>query len=122
MAFICNKRLSVYEIIALFNIIIILSRIIMMYGKEPTHQYVIHKSPCNILHAAQDSCLTTNGSGLPVFKGYNGSEGQAGGPDRRIHHQHQAIITSYKFNIDPISPWLYNIIGLLVISAKTSLN
>jgi hypothetical protein len=24
--------------------------------------------------------------------------GEAGGPDRRIHHQHQAIIPSYKFN------------------------
>ena len=47
------------------------------------------------MHVAQDSCLTTNGSGLPVFQGY---KGQAGGPDRRIHHQHQAIIPTYKFN------------------------
>jgi hypothetical protein len=30
-----------------------------------------------------------------MFKGYSGA---AGAPDRRIHHQHQAIIPSYKFN------------------------
>ena len=52
----------------------------------------------DIMHAAQDSCLTTNGSGLPVFQGYNQEKGQAGGSDRRIHHQHQAIIPTYKFN------------------------
>ena len=67
----------------------------------PSHRYgsnMIHKSSCNIIHTARDSCLTTNGSGLPVFKGYNESRGQAGGPGRRIHHRHQAIIPSYKFN------------------------
>ena len=58
----------------------------------PSHRYVIHKLPCNIMHAAQDSCLKTNGSRLPVFRGYDG------GSDRRIHHQHQAIIPTYKFN------------------------
>jgi hypothetical protein len=63
----------------------------------PTHWYC-QKSTCNIIHAAQDSCLKTNGSGLPVFRGYGGGMGEAGGPDRRIHHQHQAIIPSYKFN------------------------
>ena len=49
------------------------------------------------MHAGQDTCpcLQTNGSGLPFFQGY---AGEAGGPDRRIHHQHQAIIPSYKFN------------------------
>ena len=61
----------------------------------PSHRYgsnMIYKSSCNIMHTAQDSCLKTNGLGLPVFQGYDG------GPDRRIHHQHQAIIPSYKFN------------------------
>ena len=39
------------------------------------------------------NCLNTNNSnGLPMFQGYTGE------PGRRIHHQHQAIITSYKFN------------------------
>ena len=42
------------------------------------------------------NCLTTNNSnGLPMFQGYTDN---AGGPGRRIHHQHQAIIPSYKFN------------------------
>ena len=45
-----------------------------------------------------NSCLQTNGSELPVFQGYGDGGGQAGGSDRRIHHQHQAIIPSYKFN------------------------
>ena len=35
---------------------------------------------------------------MPVFKGYGVEGGQPGEPDRRIHHQHQAIIPSYKFN------------------------
>ncbi len=56
---------------------------------------MIQISKCYIIHAAQDSCLTTNGSGLPIFQGYDGEDG---GADRRIHHQHQAIIPSYKFN------------------------
>ena len=50
------------------------------------------------IHAAraQDGCLLTNGENeLPFFQGYTG---EAGAPDRRIHHQHQAIIPSYKFN------------------------
>ena len=42
------------------------------------------------------NCLNTNNSnGLPVFQGYTGA---AGGSGRRIYHQHQAIIPSYKFN------------------------
>ena len=41
-------------------------------------------------------CLQTNNcNGLPFFQGYTGA---AGTPDRRIHHQHQATIPSYKFN------------------------
>ena len=41
-------------------------------------------------------CLQTNSkNGLPFFQGYSGATGE---PDRRIQHQHQAIITSYKFN------------------------
>jgi hypothetical protein len=41
-------------------------------------------------------CLKTNNrNGLPMFQGYTGD---AGMPDRRIQHQHQAIIPSYKFN------------------------
>ena len=35
---------------------------------------------------------------MPVFQGYGDEGGQAGGSDRRIKHQHQAIIPSYKFN------------------------
>ena len=46
-----------------------------------------------IFSSAQENCLqTNNGNGLPFFQGY------IAGADRRIHHQHQAIITSYKFN------------------------
>ena len=60
---------------------------------------MIHKLPAiSCMHAAQESCLTTNGSRLPVFQGYDDDEGQAGEPDRRIHHQHQAIIPTYKFS------------------------
>lgn len=45
---------------------------------------------------AQDSCLlTNNGNGLPFFQGYSGSAGE---PERRIFHEHQAIIPSYRFN------------------------
>ncbi|MCG8626136.1 MAG: hypothetical protein MJE68_29575 [Proteobacteria bacterium] len=44
------------------------------------------------MYAAQDSCLKTNGGGFPVFQGYDGGSG------KRIHHQHQAIIPTYKFN------------------------
>ena len=41
-------------------------------------------------------CLQTNSEdGLPFFQGYSGDTGR---PNRRIQHQHQAIITSYKFN------------------------
>ena len=48
------------------------------------------------LSSAENSCLQTNGEdGLPFFQGY---AGDAGRPDRRIQHQHQAIIPSYKFN------------------------
>ena len=44
----------------------------------------------------QNSCLlTNNGNGLPFFQGYSGN---AGRPERRIQHQHQAIIPSYRFN------------------------
>ena len=51
---------------------------------------------CLLSHAAQDNCLQTNSNnGLPLFQGYTGL---AGAPDRRIHHQNQAIIPSYKFN------------------------
>ena len=47
--------------------------------------------------AAQNArCLQTNSSnGLPLFQGYTGP---AGYPDRRIHHQNQAIIPSYRFS------------------------
>ena len=42
------------------------------------------------------NCLNTNDSnGLPMFQGYTGAAGRS---DRRIHHQHQAIIPTYKFN------------------------
>ncbi len=42
------------------------------------------------------NCLKTNNRNrLPAFQGYTGD---AGGSDRRIHHQHQAIIPSYEFN------------------------
>ena len=45
------------------------------------------------------ACLQTNGrQGLPFFQGYKACELCPGGPNRRIHHQHQAIIPSYKFN------------------------
>ena len=48
------------------------------------------------LCAAQNSCLQTNSEdGLPFFQGYTGN---AARPARRIHHQHQAIISSYKLN------------------------
>ena len=44
-------------------------------------------------------CLKTNNSnGLPFFQGYGSCETCPGAPNRRIHHQHQAIISSYKFN------------------------
>ena len=33
-----------------------------------------------------------------MFQGYGEGKKQAGGPNRRIHHQHQTIIPSYKFN------------------------
>ena len=47
--------------------------------------------------SAQNSCLQTNSeNGLPFFRGYD--EAGTGAPDRRIHHKHQAIIPSYKFN------------------------
>ena len=46
------------------------------------------------LHVA---CLQTNSeNGLPFFRGYD--QAGAGKPNRRIHHQHQAIIPNYKFN------------------------
>ena len=49
-----------------------------------------------ILCSAESSCLQTNSEdGLPFFQGY---AGDAGRPGRRIQHQHQAIIPSYKFN------------------------
>ena len=49
-----------------------------------------------IISTAQDNCLVTNnGNGLPFFQGYSGN---AGRPERRIQHQHQAIIPSYRFN------------------------
>ena len=38
---------------------------------------------------------TNNSNGLPFFQGYTGA---AGRPDRRIQHQHQAIIPTYKLN------------------------
>ena len=67
-----------------------------MVGKGKDKSYLLLRLfSCN---TAQDSCLQTNGSGLPRFQGYRGGKGQPGGPDRRIHHQHQAIIPSYKFN------------------------
>ena len=45
------------------------------------------------------NCLqTSNKNGLPSFQGYGYRPGQPGEPARRIHHQHQAIISSYKFN------------------------
>ena len=41
----------------------------------------------------QDTCLQTNNNNrLPLFQGY------AAPPAERIHHQHQTIIPSYKFN------------------------
>ena len=41
----------------------------------------------------QDTCLQTNNNNrLPLFQGYGAP------PAERIHHQHQAIIPSYKFN------------------------
>ena len=47
----------------------------------------------------QNVCLQTNNEyGLPTFQGYGYHSGQPGAPARRIHHQHQAIISSYKFN------------------------
>ena len=50
----------------------------------------------SVLLSAQDNCLQTNSeSGLPFFQGYTGA---AGRPARRIQHQHQAIIPSYKLN------------------------
>ena len=49
------------------------------------------------MFTAQDSCLQTNSvNGLPFFQGYH--EDGAGLPERRIHHQNQAIVSSYKFN------------------------
>ena len=39
--------------------------------------------------------MTNNAEGLPFFQGYSGS---AARPERRIHHQNQAIIPSYRFN------------------------
>ena len=49
-----------------------------------------------MLTTAQDACLQTNNEdGLPPFQGYTGA---AAGPERRIQHQHQAIIPSYEFN------------------------
>ena len=62
------------------------------------------------------ACLQTNSEhGLPFFQGYESCDGCPGGPKRRIHHQHQAIIPSYKFNccgnitewgvdLNPLSP------------------
>ena len=42
-----------------------------------------------------NNCLQTNGEdGLPYFQGYVGNRAR---PERRITHQHQAIIPSYKF-------------------------
>lgn len=50
----------------------------------------------DLISPAQDSCLlTNNGNGLPFFHGYSGA---AGRPERRIFHQHQAIIPSYRFS------------------------
>ena len=44
----------------------------------------------------ESECLQTNSNiGLPFFRGYTGAAGE---PANRIHHQHQAIIPSYKFN------------------------
>lgn len=44
---------------------------------------------------AMNNCLQTNGEdGLPYFQGYVGNRAR---PERRITHQHQAIIPSYKF-------------------------
>ena len=43
-----------------------------------------------------NNCLQTKGGdGLPYFQGYVGNRAR---PERRITHQHQAIIPSYKFN------------------------
>ena len=48
---------------------------------------------------ARNNCLQTNNdNGLPVFRGYGDGCHEAGGRSKRIHHQHQAIIPSYKFN------------------------
>ena len=47
----------------------------------------------------QSTCLQTNNeNGLPTFQGYGYRRGEPGAPERRIHHQHQAIIPSYRFN------------------------
>ena len=49
----------------------------------------------NNFYTALNDCLQTNGEdGLPYFQGYVGNRAR---PDRRITHQHQAIIPSYKF-------------------------
>ena len=69
----------------------------MRSGSYPRIVYVVSKK-CTCHHGsyvflAQENCLLTNGSeGLPPFHGYNA------GPERRIYHQHQAIIPTYKFN------------------------
>ena len=45
------------------------------------------------------ACLQTNDEhGLPFFQGYGSCSDCPGGPNKRIHHQHQAIIPSYRFN------------------------
>ena len=64
--------------------------------KEPLYQSLLSSSVDS--GSLTLNCLQTNGSGLPVFQGYDEGRSQAGGPDRRIHDQHQAIIPSYKFN------------------------
>ena len=51
--------------------------------------------PCCLGTGLGDCLLTNNENRLPDLRDYTD---EAGRPDRRIHHQHQAIIPSYKFN------------------------
>ena len=67
--------------------------------------FLLCSSIVSILANGQNNCTclqTNNENGLPVFRGYGDGSGQAGARiySRRIliHHQHQVIISSYKFN------------------------
>ena len=84
------------------NIYPVLFRMVLLKSKLTTVLFLLY---CSIITAPRringqtdvvQNCLSTsNRNGLPSFRGYTGD---AGKPDRRIHHRHQAIIPSYKLN------------------------